>query len=113
VIIIHGHRGINRILEIKDFDYSPCGGTLCSKFGEIGILKIRRHENYKGGTRIHFVCGFRALKDYQEKTELLKQLSRTLSTAETDLAQHITNLILLCICSAYQNDLKTQYKKLK
>jgi alanyl-tRNA synthetase len=81
-----------RILEIKDFDYSPCGGTHCSKSGEIGILKIRRHENYKGGTRIHFVCGFRALKDYQEKTELLKQLSRTLSTAEADLAQHITKL---------------------
>ncbi len=81
-----------RILEIKDFDYSPCGGTHCSKSGEIGILKIRRHENYKGGTRIHFVCGFRALKDYQEKTELLKQLSKSLSTAEADLAQNITKL---------------------
>jgi alanyl-tRNA synthetase len=81
-----------RILEIKDFDYSPCGGTHCSKTGEIGILKIRRHENYKGGTRIHFVCGFRALKDYQEKTEILNQLSRVLSTAEADLHQNITKL---------------------
>jgi alanyl-tRNA synthetase len=81
-----------RILEIKDFDYSPCGGTHCSKTGEIGILKIRRHENYKGGTRIHFVCGFRALKDYQEKTEILKQLSRALSTAEADLSQNLAKL---------------------
>ena len=81
-----------RIIEIKDFDYSPCGGTHCSKSGEIGILKIRRHENYKGGTRIHFVCGFRALKDYQEKTGLLKQLSRVLCTAEADLPQSITRL---------------------
>jgi alanyl-tRNA synthetase len=81
-----------RILEIKDFDYSPCGGTHCSKSGEIGILKIRRYENYKGGTRIHFACGFRALKDYQEKTGLLKQISKSLSTAEADLAQNITKL---------------------
>jgi alanyl-tRNA synthetase len=81
-----------RIVEIKDFDYSPCGGTHCSKTGEIGILKIRRYENYKGGMRINFVCGFRALKDYQEKTEILKQLSRALGTAEADLSQNISKL---------------------
>jgi alanyl-tRNA synthetase len=81
-----------RILEIKDFDYSPCGGTHCSKTGEIGVLKISRYENYKGGTRLHFVCGYRALHDYQKKTELLKQLSGALSTAEFDLPQNITKL---------------------
>lgn len=81
-----------RILEIKEFDYSPCGGTHCSRTGEVGLLKIGRYENYKGGTRIHFTCGFRALKDYQNKTEILKQLTGTMSTAETDLTQNITKL---------------------
>ncbi len=81
-----------RILEIADFDYSPCGGTHCKQTGEIGIIKIKRQESYKGGTRIHFVCGFRALNDYQEKTEILKQLSRDMSTAEGDLPQNITKL---------------------
>jgi alanyl-tRNA synthetase len=81
-----------RILEIKDFDYSPCGGTHCSKTGEIGILKISRHENYKGGTRLYFVCGFRALQDYQEKSEILTQLSRALSTVEADIPHNITKL---------------------
>ncbi len=81
-----------RVLEIKDFDYSPCGGTHCTKTGEIGILKIRRYENYKGGTRIHFVCGFRALRDYQEKADILKRLSRSMSTANADLPQSITKL---------------------
>lgn len=81
-----------RIVEIKNFDYSPCGGTHSSKTGEIGILKIKRHENYKHGTRIHFVCGFRALKDYQDKTEILKQLTNTMSAAETDLLQNIIKL---------------------
>ncbi len=81
-----------RIVEIKDFDYSPCGGTHCLQTGEIGILKIRRYENYKGGTRIHFVCGFRALKDYQNKSDVLKQLCRISGTAETDLSNSITRL---------------------
>ena len=74
-----------RIIEIKDFDYSPCGGTHCSRTGEIGILKIKRYEKYKGGTRVHFVCGFRALNDYQNKSEILKQLSASMSSGETDL----------------------------
>ena len=81
-----------RIIEIKDFDYSPCGGTHCSKTGEIGILKVRRYENYKGGTRLHFVCGFRALQDYQEKSEILAQLSRAMSAANAELPQNITKL---------------------
>jgi alanyl-tRNA synthetase len=78
-----------RIIEIKDFDYSPCGGTHCSRTGEIGILKIRRFEHYKGGTRIHFVCGLRALKDYQQKTEVFKQLSKSMSSSQTDLYKNI------------------------
>ena len=91
-----------RIVEIKNFDYSPCGGTHCSRTGEIGILKIRRHENYKGDTRIHFVCGFRAAKDYQDKTEILKQLTTAMSAAETDLSQNILKL---------KDDLKARRKE--
>jgi len=81
-----------RILEIENYDYSPCGGTHCSRTGEIGLIKIRHYENYKGGTRIHFVCGSRALEDYQAKTEILKQLSKSMSAAESDLPQNITKL---------------------
>ena len=78
-----------RIVEIKDFDYSPCGGTHCSKTGEIGIVKIKRFENYKGGTRVHFLCGRRALKDYQEKSKIIKQIGEYLSAGETDLYKNI------------------------
>jgi alanyl-tRNA synthetase len=78
-----------RIVEIKDFDYSPCGGTHCSHTGEIGIVKIRRFENYKGGARIHFLCGLRALKDYQEKSNIIRQIGEYLSAGETDLYNNI------------------------
>jgi alanyl-tRNA synthetase len=81
-----------RIVEIKDFDYSPCGGTHCSRTGEIGMIKIRRHEHYKGGSRIHFLCGFRALKDYQGKSAILKQIGDALSSGEGDLPKNIQKM---------------------
>jgi alanyl-tRNA synthetase len=81
-----------RIIEIKDFDYSPCGGTHCSGTGEIGIIKISRHENYKGGSRIHFLCGFRALKHYQNKSAILKQIGDSMSSGEGDLPPNIQKM---------------------
>jgi len=78
-----------RIVEIKGFDYSPCGGTHCAGTGEIGIVKIRRFENYKGGTRIHFLCGLRALKDYQEKSRIIKKIGECLSAGDADLYRNI------------------------
>jgi alanyl-tRNA synthetase len=81
-----------RIVEIKDFDYSPCGGTHCSHTGEIGMIKVRRWERYKGGTRIQFVCGWRALQGYQQKTTILKHLTEMLSSGEPDLPQNVGKL---------------------
>jgi len=81
-----------RIIEIKGFDYSPCGGTHCSRTGEVGMIKIRKWEHYKGGTRIQFICGWRALWDYQQKTTVLRQLSEHLSSGEAELSQNIGKL---------------------
>jgi alanyl-tRNA synthetase len=99
-----------RIVEIKDFDFSPCGGTHCSRTGEIGIVKIRRFENYKGGTRIHFVCGLRALKDYQQKSEILKRIGDSLSAGETDLYKNIKKIRdELKLLRREHSNLKKQY----
>ena len=81
-----------RIVEIENFDYSPCGGTHCSRTGEIGIVKITRSENYKQGTRIHFKCGMRALRDYQEKSKILKKIGDDLSTGEPELHRNIRKM---------------------
>lgn len=81
-----------RIIEIKDFDFSPCGGTHCSRTGEIGMVKVRKWERYKGGTRIQFICGWRALQDYQQKTTVLKHLSDMLSSGQSELPQNISKL---------------------
>ena len=99
-----------RIIEIENFDYSPCGGTHCSRTGEIGVVKISRHENYKEGTRIHFKCGIRALRDYQEKSKILKQIGEHLSTGEPELYRNIKKLQHeLKSLRREHGDLKDQY----
>ena len=54
-----------RIVEIKDYDVSACGGTHVSRTGAIGIVAIAGVERFKGGLRVEFVCGDRALLAYR------------------------------------------------
>ncbi len=81
--------GTVRIVEIKGYDWSLCCGTHVRQTGEIGIVKILRWENHKGGTRVHFACGARALRDHQVKNELVKTLTQTLTAGETEIADTV------------------------
>lgn len=74
-----------RIVEIKDFDMSPCGGTHVNYTGEIGIIKILKHEKYKKMTRIEFICGIRALNDYSLKNSQAYTISNLLSSKVEDI----------------------------
>ncbi|HEV2764994.1 MAG TPA: alanyl-tRNA editing protein, partial [Pyrinomonadaceae bacterium] len=53
-----------RIIEIEDFDLSPCGGTHARRTGEVGLIAVRSWERAKGLARVEFVAGGRALADY-------------------------------------------------
>jgi len=68
-----------RVIEIDNFDFSPCGGTHTKYTGEIGIIKIKKIENYKSGIRIEFLCGKRALEDYQLKNNIINEIGIDLS----------------------------------
>jgi alanyl-tRNA synthetase len=70
-----------RVIEVDGFDRSPCGGTHVRSTGEIGLIFISGFERYKGGTRVEFVAGGRALKLLQKDHELLKKLCRLYSAA--------------------------------
>lgn len=74
-----------RIIEIEGFDYSPCGGTHVSYTGEIGLIKIRKWEKYKGNIRIEFLCGNRAINDYTWKSDYIKTMANMLSSKDTDV----------------------------
>ncbi len=71
--------GTIRIVEIDQFDYSACGGTHCRTTGELGPLKIIKRERQRSKIRVTFLCGHRALRDYQTKHDQLSEAARLFS----------------------------------
>jgi alanyl-tRNA synthetase len=83
-----------RLVEIADFDYSACCGTHVANTGEIGLIKIRSWERKNNGTRVDFVCGWRGLKDYQQKNTILQQVSSCISLPIPAIFQGIEKQLL-------------------
>lgn len=73
-----------RIVEIQDYDFSACGGTHCHSTAELGPIKLTRVERRRGVSRVTFVCGWRAWRDYATKHRLLSTIAALYST---DMAQ--------------------------
>ncbi len=76
-----------RIIEIEGVDLTPCGGTHLHRTGEIGLIKIRKTERYKGGTRLYFAAGMRALEDYRELNQIVGDLVAEAKVPAQDLVQ--------------------------
>ena len=53
--------GVLRLIDIEGYDISACGGTHVSRTGAIGTIAVASWEKFRGGSRIEFVCGGRAL----------------------------------------------------
>jgi len=62
-----------RLVDIREFDLSACGGTHVTHTGQIGCILLRKTERVRQGWRVEFVCGQRAITtarhDYQVLTE--------------------------------------------
>lgn len=78
-----------RIVEIKEIDYSPCGGTHVRATGEVGIIKIKSWEKCKGGIRFTFLCGSRALKDYSLENTIIRALGERFSVRDSDIIEAV------------------------
>ena len=44
--------GTIRIIDIADFDLTPCGGTHCLRTSQVGLVKVTGLERYKGNPRV-------------------------------------------------------------
>lgn len=82
-----------RVVEIADFDWSPCGGTHASNTGEVGIIVARAWERAKKMTRVHFVCGVRALNDYRLANEAADTVARKLSVGREEIVVTVDRLL--------------------
>lgn len=74
-----------RVVEIEGFDVSPCGGTHVARSGQIGVVRITGRERHKGGTRVTFLAGRRALLDARAKEATLASLAKQFSCAPADV----------------------------
>lgn len=81
-----------RIVEIKGFDFSACGGTHLSKTGEVGLIKVIGWERIRGNIRVEFLCGKRGIKDYRRKYRILKNLSQSLTAGLDELCDSILRM---------------------
>lgn len=81
-----------RIVEIPGYDICACCAPHVRRTGEIGMFKIQSVQNYKGGMRISFLCGFRALEEYRRKSEIISEVSGILTTNQENLADHVSKL---------------------
>lgn len=81
-----------RVVEIEDFDWSPCGGTHVKRTGEIGLIAIRAWERAKRMTRVHFVCGARALREYRAAVGITDAVSRRLSVGRDEVESSLVRL---------------------
>ena len=81
-----------RIIEIEGFDLTPCGGTHCTRTGQIGIVRIAGVERYKGGLRISFHAGRRALDDARKKERVLAELAKDFTCGVLDVGGAVGKL---------------------
>ncbi|HEY8345661.1 MAG TPA: DHHA1 domain-containing protein [Symbiobacteriaceae bacterium] len=82
-------QGQIRVVEIQGYDWSPCGGTHVRNTAELGLLKIKSWEKYKQYTRVTFLAGSRALRDYFFLDRMTRDLCRSLSIAVPSLPDYI------------------------
>jgi len=97
-------KGLIRIVEVSEFDYSACGGTHHARTGEIGLIKILKWEKIRNNIRFEFVCGCRALEDYAFKNSLIHQLCQKFTVHEREILSSVEKHLA---------ELKSQRKKNK
>jgi alanyl-tRNA synthetase len=84
--------GTLRLIDVEHFDLSACGGTHVARTGGIGIVAVASWERFKGGQRIEFLCGGRALGRWRSLRDTVASTVRQLSVLPEELPAAIERL---------------------
>jgi alanyl-tRNA synthetase len=96
-----------RLIDVENFDISACGGTHVARTGAIGTIAVSGSERVRGGTRVEFLCGVRALRGYRSLRLAVASSVRLLSTLPADLPAGIERM------QTEARDTKRQLKELQ
>src|SRR5512140_277536 len=84
--------GTLRLIDVESYDLSACGGTHVGRTGAVGLIAVRSAERLRGGTRIEFVCGGRALRSFHLYRDAVAGCIRHVSVAPEELPAAIERL---------------------
>lgn len=84
--------GTLRLIDVQDYDLSACGGTHVERAGAIGVIAIGSVEKFKGGSRVEFLCGGRALQRFRTWRSALATMQKHLSVPPTEMAATIERM---------------------
>jgi alanyl-tRNA synthetase len=83
-----------RIIKIGDWDVEACGGTHCTRTGQIGNIKILHTERIQDGVeRVIFAAGAQALRAFQEQEKKLKGISAIVGAPVEKIDKYVQSLV--------------------
>ena len=93
-----------RLIDVEDFDLSACGGTHVSRTGAVGVVALGGWEKLRGGSRVEFLCGGRALNRFRLWRDSLSATQKFLSVPPEEMAAAVERM---------QDDSKGQQRTLR
>lgn len=82
-----------RLVTIDGVDCCACCAPHVARTGEIGLIKLLDFIRYKGGVRIHMLCGDAALADYRLRYQQSAEISAKLSVKQQDITLAVDRLM--------------------
>lgn len=85
-------RGTVRLVDIHNGDICTCCGTHPPYTGMVGAIQIIRSVRHKGGSRVEFLCGNRALREMHKRNRILEDTSDLLSVKAEEVLPAVEKL---------------------
>jgi alanyl-tRNA synthetase len=81
-----------RVVAVGDFDFSPCGGTHCTRTAQVGLVKVVGVERYKGKTRVSFLAGRLAREELARRSDALAAVGLALTCGPLEVPGAVDKL---------------------
>lgn len=82
-----------RLVTIDGVDCCACCAPHVARTGEIGLIKLLDFIRYKGGVRIHLLCGAAALADYRRRYAQTAAAAAVMSVKQVDFTPAFDRLV--------------------
>lgn len=82
-----------RVVEIDNMDAVGCGGVHLTRTGDIRGILFEGEEKIRGHVRLKWIIGDRVFNQAGQQSEILRELSRLLSTESGELGRRVEALL--------------------